>query len=78
MYENFINICNKNNSNTIDYTDIIHDKTDIINNIECVNEELNLEDISISTNFEKTILIVIQIVSKMLCLKYEKHLCFKQ
>jgi len=55
MYENFTNICDKNNSNTIDYTDIIYDKTDIINNIECVNEEVNLEDISISTNFESDI-----------------------
>jgi len=55
MYENFINICDKNNSNTIDYTDIIHDKIDIINNIECINEEVNLEDISISTNFESDI-----------------------
>jgi len=55
MYENFTNICDKNNSNTINYTDIIHDKTDIINNIECINEEVNLEDISINTNFESDI-----------------------
>jgi len=55
IYENFTNICDKNNSNTIDYIDNIHDETDIINNIECVNEEVNLEDISVSTNFESDI-----------------------